>query len=173
MTINNKTSHMNMQTHPEANNSPNPKSWWPRRKPVRNPQSAFTLVEIMLVVVIIGILAALVIPKIAGKSEEARETAAHADIYGGIKSALDEYDVDNGFYPSSLQDLLQRPRNAKNWHGPYLDPPQLPIDPWGNPYLYACPGKHNPTTYDLWSAGPDGKSGTSDDIGNWPTQSTQ
>lgn len=131
---------------------------------------AFTLVEIMLVVVIIGILAALVIPKIAGKSEEARETAAHADIYGGIKSALDEYDVDNGFYPSSLQDLLQQPRNARNWHGPYLDPPKLPVDPWGNPYLYANPGKHNPTTYDLWSAGPDGKSGTSDDIGNWSTQ---
>ncbi len=125
---------------------------------------AFTLVEIMLVVVIIGILAALVVPKIAGKSEEARETAAHADIYGGIKSALDEYDVDNGFYPSSLQDLLQQPRTASHWHGPYLDPPKLPIDPWGNPYLYACPGKHNPTTYDLWSAGPPNEKNA---IGNW------
>lgn len=131
---------------------------------------AFTLVEIMLVVAIIGILAALVIPKIAGKSEQARETAAHADVYGGIKTALDDYDVDNGFYPASLQDLLTRPGNARNWHGPYLDPPVLPVDPWGNPYLYACPGKHNPTTYDLWSAGPDGKSGDQDDIGNWQTQ---
>jgi general secretion pathway protein G len=131
---------------------------------------AFTLVEIMLVVAIIGILAALVIPKIAGKSEQARETAAMADIRGGIKSALDQYNVDMGTYPNSLQDLLSAPRNAHNWHGPYFDPPVIPSDPWGNPYLYAYPGKHNPTGYDLWSAGPDGKSGDQDDIGNWQTQ---
>lgn len=131
---------------------------------------AFTLVEIMLVVAIIGILAALVIPKIAGKSEQARETAAMADIKGGIKSALDEYDVDMGVYPQSLQDLLQQPHNAHNWHGPYFDPPTLPVDPWGNPYQYSYPGKHNATSYDLWSAGPDGKSGDQDDIGNWQTQ---
>jgi len=129
---------------------------------------AFTLVEIMLVVAIIGILAALVIPKIAGKSEQARETAAMADIKGGVKSALDQYDVDMGFYPQNLQDLLTPPsRNAAHWHGPYFDPPQLPLDPWQNPYQYAYPGKHNPTGYDLWSAGPDGKSGDADDIGNW------
>lgn len=129
---------------------------------------AFTLVEIMLVVVILGILAAVVIPKIAGNSERARETAATADIKGGVKSALDQYNVDMGYYPASLQDLLSPPRNnAKHWHGPYFDPPQLPLDPWGNPYLYAYPGKHNSTGYDLWSAGPDGKSGDADDIGNW------
>ena len=101
---------------------------------------AFTLVELMLVVTIIGILAALVIPKIAGKGEEAREKAAYADIHGGIKSALDEYEVENGSYPRSLQDLIQQPSNAKNWHGPYLDPPTIPIDPWGNPYVYYFPG---------------------------------
>lgn len=66
-----------------------------------------------------------------------------------------------------MQDLLVQPRNANNWHGPYLDPAEIPVDPWGNPYLYAYPGKHNPTGYDLWLAGPDGKSGTDDDIGNW------
>jgi general secretion pathway protein G len=137
---------------------------------IRRPKfsGGFTLVEIMLVVAIIGILAALVIPKIAGKSEQARETAAHADVYGGIKSALDQFEVDNGYYPKSLQDLLQQPHDANNWHGPYFDPPQLPVDPWGNPYQYAFPGKHNPTGYDLWSDGPDHKSGTDDDIGNWP-----
>jgi len=128
---------------------------------------AFTLVELMLVVTIIGILAALVIPKIAGKSEQARETAAHADIFGGIKTALDSYEVDNGFYPKSLQDLLKQPSNARNWHGPYLDPATLPIDPWGNPYVYYYPGKHNSSGYDLLSVGPDGKEGTDDDIGNW------
>jgi general secretion pathway protein G len=133
----------------------------------RKTKLAFTLVELMLVVMIIGILAALVIPKIAGKGEQARNTAAHADIYGGIKSALDQYEVDNGFYPKSLADLLQQPSNAKNWHGPYFDPPKFPVDPWGNNYEYLYPGKHNTSGYDLWSDGPDGKSGTDDDIGNW------
>src|ERR1700691_1051130 len=94
---------------------------------------AFTLVEMMLVVVIIGILAALVIPKLAGQGERARVTAATADINGGIKSALGQYEVDNGFYPKSLQDLVQPPGNAKNWHGPYLD--KIPLDPWNNPYI--------------------------------------
>jgi general secretion pathway protein G len=130
-------------------------------------RSAFTLVEILLVVTIIGILAALVIPRIAGTGERARVTAAQADINGGIKSALGQYEVDNGYYPKSLQDLIQQPSNAKNWHGPYFDPPQLPIDPWGNPYVYYYPGKHNQTSYDLLSVGPDGKEGTDDDIGNW------
>ena len=128
---------------------------------------AFTLVEMMLVVAIIGILAALVIPKIAGNSERAKETAATADINGGIKSALGQYEVDNGTYPRSLQDLIVQPANAKNWHGPYFDPPKLPVDPWGNPYIYYFPGKHNQSSYDLLSAGLDGKEGTDDDVVNW------
>jgi general secretion pathway protein G len=128
---------------------------------------AFTLVELMLVVMIIGILAALVIPKIAGRGEDARKAAAYADIHGGIKTALDSYEVDNGFYPKSLADLIQQPSNARGWHGPYFDPPVLPVDPWGNPYIYYFPGKHNPTGYDLLSAGPDGKEGTDDDIVSW------
>jgi general secretion pathway protein G len=128
-------------------------------------RSAFTLVEILLVVTIIGILAALVIPRIAGTGERARVTAAQADINGGIKSALGQYEVDNGFYPKSLNDLLVQPGNAKNWHGPYLD--NLPVDPWGNKYIYYYPGKHTPGGYDLLSMGPDQKEGTDDDIGNW------
>jgi general secretion pathway protein G len=127
--------------------------------------SAFTLVEMLLVVTIIGILAALVIPKIVGRGEQARQTAAYTDIHGGIKSALDQYEVDNGFYPKSLQDLLTPPSNAKNWHGPYLD--KLPIDPWNNPYIYYFPGKHIPNSYDLISTGPSGKEGTEDNIVSW------
>jgi general secretion pathway protein G len=130
-------------------------------------KNGFTLVEMLLVVTIIGILAALVIPKIAGTSDRARKQAALADINGGIKSALGQFEVDNGFYPRSLQDLIVAPGNAKNWHGPYFDPPKLPTDPWGNPYIYYYPGKHNPTGYDLLSMGPDSKENTADDLGNW------
>ena len=89
---------------------------------------AFTLVEMLLVITIIGILAALVIPKMVGRSEQARVTAVHADL-SSIKTALDAFEVDNGYYPKSLQDLLQQPNNAKNWHGPYLD--KIPAGPVG------------------------------------------
>ena len=132
---------------------------------VTHHASAFTLVEMLLVVTIIGILAALVIPRIVGVSERSRVTAAQADIQGGIKSALGQYEVDNGFFPKSLQDLMVAPSNAKNWHGPYLD--KLPTDPWGNPYIYYYPGKHSANSYDLLSPGPDSKEGTDDDIVSW------
>lgn len=132
-------------------------------------RSGFTLVEILLVVTIIGILAALVIPKIVGRGEEARVKAAYADINGGIKSTLGMYEVDVGRYPSSLQDLVQQPGDvpAGHWKGPYFDPPNLPIDPWGRPYIYVFPGRHNPSGYDLYSTGPSGQDGNQDNIGNW------
>jgi len=142
-----------------------------RSPAIRNRKSrienAFTLVEMLLVVTIIGILAALVIPRVVGRTEQAKTTAARADINGGLKSALGQFEVDNGFFPRSLQDLVTQPSNAKNWHGPYFDPPKLPVDPWGNPYIYGYPGKHNAGSYDLLSCGPDGKEGTEDDIVNW------
>ena len=133
--------------------------------PTTGRRQAFTLVEMLLVVTIIGILAALVIPKIAGTSERARITAAQADINGGIKSALGQYEVDVGQYPKNLQDLLVQPGNVRNWHGPYLE--KMPVDPWGFNYVYHFPGRHIPGSYDLLSVGPDGKEGTDDDIGNW------
>jgi len=133
---------------------------------LRTFRHAFTLVEMLLVVTIIGILAALVIPKIVGRSEQARITAAQADINGGIKTALDAFEVDNGYYPKSLQDLIVQPSNARNWHGPYLD--KLPVDPWNNPYVYYCPGKHNVNGYDLFSLGPPpSKEGSDGNIVNW------
>jgi general secretion pathway protein G len=125
----------------------------------------FTLVEMLLVVTIIGILAALVIPKIAGTSDKARITAAQADIKGGIKTALDRFEVDNGYYPKTLADLVTRPNDSKNWNGPYLD--SVPTDPWSQPYVYVYPGRNNTTSYDLYSIGRDAQDGTADDIGNW------
>jgi general secretion pathway protein G len=123
---------------------------------------------ITLCLAILGIIALLyaIGPRIGGESH-ARPTAAQADIYGGIKSALDQYKVDNGHYPGSLQDMVQKTAGATNWRGPYFDPPRAPIDPWGNGYIYSYPGRHNTNAYDLVSAGPDGRLGTEDDIGNW------
>ena len=118
----------------------------------------------MLVVTIIGILAGLVVPGLIHRSEDARKTRATADI-SGIKTGIGAFDVDNGVYPKNLQDMLLQPSYAKNWKGPYLEKP--PVDPWGYPYVYYYPGKHNQNSYDLLSVGRDGKEGTDDDIGNW------
>jgi general secretion pathway protein G len=126
---------------------------------------AFTLVEMLLVVTIIGILAALVIPRIVGRVGQSRIVSANADVMGGISTALNLYEVDNGVFPKSLQDLIQQPSDTKNWRGPYLG--KLPVDPWGHSYIYYYPGKHNQKFFDLLSVGPDGKEGTDDDIGNW------
>jgi len=133
-------------------------------------RSGFTLVEMLLVITIIGILAALVIPKMVGRSEQARQAAVQADI-SAIKTALDAFEVDNGYYPKGLQELIQQPNNTPHWHGPYLDADKgLPQDPWGNKYVYYYPGKHNPNSYDLFSVGPDSKEGSQDDIGNWTSK---
>ena len=135
----------------------------------QNRNRAFTLVEMLLVVTIIGILAALVIPRIVGRVEQSRTTATNADVMGGISTALNLYEVDNGVFPKSLQDLIHQPGGARNWRGPYLG--KLPVDPWGHPYIYYYPGKHNQNYFDLLSVGHDGKEGTDDDIGNWQQKS--
>ena len=127
----------------------------------------FTLIELLLVLVILGVLAAIVVPKFAGRTEQARQAAAKTQI-SSFATVLDAYEVDNGFYPkgkSGLNDLVQASRDAKNWRGPYLK--EVPKDPWGNDYVYECPGKNNPTSYDVSSMGPDGQMGTEDDINNW------
>lgn len=121
----------------------------------------------LLVLVILGVLAAIVYPKVAGRGEQARQTATQSQI-AAFKTALDSFEVDNGYYPkgrNGLLDLIQKPRDAVNWRGPYLE--SIPKDPWGNEYLYENPGKHNPSSYDIMSVGPDGRANTEDDIGNW------
>lgn len=129
---------------------------------------AFTLVELLIVVTILGILVAMVVPRLAGRTEQARIARAEADIKGSITLALDMFELDTGKYPASDQSLAalrSEPVGVTNWRGPYLK--QDPVDPWGNPYRYVYPGKNNPKDYDLYSVGPDGSEGTSDDIGNW------
>ena len=144
------------------------------RQPARRKaEQAFTLVELLLVLVILGILAAIVVPKISGRTEQAREAAARTQI-SSFGSALDAFEVDNGYYPkgkNGLVDLIQPPRDAQNWRGPYLKSETgIPLDPWQHPYFYECPGKHNVSSYDLYSAGPDGREGGDDDVTNWQKQ---
>jgi len=133
----------------------------------RARRRAFTLVELLLVLVILGTLAALVLPKFTGRTEQARVTAAITQI-STFKTALDSFEVDTGGYPrgsDGLQALVVQPSDVTGWRGPYLQQ-DIPLDPWGHPYLYECPGKLNPSGYDVISMGPDGQVGTADDITN-------
>ena len=129
-------------------------------------KQAFTLIELMLVVIIIGALAAMVIPRLTGRSEQARIAASRADINVNIATALKLYELDNGNFPSTsegLNALLARPSSAINWNGPYLE--KKPTDPWGNLYKYVYPGEHR-ADYDLYSLGKDGME-SDDDVRNW------
>jgi general secretion pathway protein G len=136
----------------------------------RTKRGGFTLIEMLLVVAIIGTLAALIVPKIAGKSQEAKIAAAKADI-STLGTLLDAFQLDNDHYPTGkdgLQGLITQPRDASNWKGPYIkDATGIPTDPWGHPYVYEFPGKHTVNGYDLTSMGPDGQLNTADDIANW------
>jgi general secretion pathway protein G len=133
----------------------------------RVDQRGFTLIELLVVVIILGLLAGLVGPRLFGRVGQSKQTAARAQIelLGG---ALDGYRLDVGAYPAALEGLVANPGNASNWNGPYLKK-GLPSDPWDNPYRYkCCPGDHG--DYDLWSEGADkapGGDGESADVTSW------
>ncbi len=135
-------------------------------------KNGFTLIEIMLVIIIIGILVAMVVPNFAGRGEQARRAAARADIETNLSTGLDLYELDNGRYPTTeqgLMALLAKPTSTpvpNNWSGPYLKKKKIPQDPWGNDYKYVAPGTHNTDGYDLFSLGADGIE-SSDDTVNW------
>jgi general secretion pathway protein G len=132
-------------------------------------QKAFTLIEILLVVIIIGALSSMVLPRLIGRSDQAKKTAAKVDIDTNIATALKLYELDNGNFPDTEQwpaALLTKPASGtvpEHWNGPYLE--RGPIDPWGRAYIYKSPGSHRPD-YDLFSLGKDGKE-SEDDIRNW------
>ena len=129
----------------------------------------FTLIEIMLVVIIIGALSAMVIPRLAGRSEQAKRAAAQADIESHLATALKLYELDNGYFPTTsqgLEALLTKPTASPiptNWNGPYIE--KSPKDPWGRGYVYVSPGDHR-SDYDLYSKGKEEKK-DDDDITNW------
>ncbi|MBN2272644.1 MAG: type II secretion system major pseudopilin GspG [Sedimentisphaerales bacterium] len=134
----------------------------------KRPAEGFTLIELLLVLVILAALAAIVTPKFAKRSEQARVTAARTQI-SQFEVALDAFEIDVGRYPSSsegLRALVQKPSNAEGWQEAYLKR-DVPRDPWDNEYVYKYPGQNNKSGYDLYSYGPDGKQGGDDDIVNW------
>jgi general secretion pathway protein G len=140
-------------------------------------QRGFTLIELMVVIVILGILAGLIIPRIMGRPDEARRAKARIQIES-LETALKLYRLDNGQYPSTeqgLQALVQQPSvgvDAKNWRqGGYLEKARVPKDPWSRDFVYISPGTHG--DYDLSSLGADGEpggEGKDKDINNWDAE---
>jgi general secretion pathway protein G len=133
-------------------------------------EKAFTLIELLLVITIISVLAAVVVPRFFGRSQEARIVAAKQTVVGTFGIALDLFEQDTGRYPTTEEGLLALLQNtqAKNWHGPYLKTTAIPLDPWGNPYKYTYPSALTSSEfiYDIVSAGPDAVYGNGDDVTN-------
>jgi general secretion pathway protein G len=125
-------------------------------------RAGFTLIEIMVVIIIISILATMVLPKLSGKTEQARTARAKSDI-AAIEVALDLYELDIGAYPEDLQKLLTD--TSEGWSGPYLKK-KVAKDPWGHEYQYSASSEHG-QDYDLFSPGRNGVEGDEDDIANW------
>ncbi|CAN5344851.1 type II secretion system major pseudopilin GspG [soil metagenome] len=126
----------------------------------------FTFLEIMFVVVIIGILLALVGPRLVGKTQSARITATAAQI-NGVEAGIKNYEMDMGTLPKKLDDLVQEESEDKQYKGPYLGSDEVPKDAWGEEFIYKAPGDHHKRGYDIWSKGPDKQENTEDDIVNW------
>jgi len=126
----------------------------------KNSRAGFTLVEILLVVAILGILAGVAVVSLKGRTKTASIQATRTSIQA-IGTAIDTYEVDNGVYPQSLQNLLTK-GNESNWNGPYMKDGRMPKDAWGVDFSYSLQGEN----YKLSSAGPDGQSGSADDITN-------
>lgn len=137
-------------------------------------EHGFSFIEIMVVVIILGVLAAIVGPQLLGRTEQASINAAEAQL-GIFDTALGAYELDNGRFPTTeqgLEALFEEPTTPplpRDWRGPYMQR-TLPDDPWGNPYVYRSPGANNRNSYDLFSYGADGREGGDGDdadITNW------
>ena len=141
------------------------------KRGLQRRSAGFTLLEIMVVVIIIGVLAATIIPQFMGTTTDAKISAAKSDV-SQIESAVERFNLNMDRYPTmdeGLKALIEAPAGDNNkWRGPYVK--QLRVDPWGNPYQYRVPGVHHATTFDVWSRGADGQDGgegPNADIGNW------
>lgn len=128
--------------------------------------AGFSLIELLVVLMILGLIAGLVVPNVLERGEDAKLKAAAAEVQR-LSMAVDEYYLDNGRPPEELRNLVEKPGNASNWNGPYINESNLK-DPWENAYQYRYPGQHR--SYDIWSHGADGSPGGENanaDITNW------
>jgi general secretion pathway protein G len=142
-----------------------------KRRSLQEQHGGFTLLEIMVVVIIIGVLAATIIPQFMGTTQDAKVSAAKSDV-AQLESAMERFNLHMDRYPTmdeGLKVLVESPTGEdKKWRGPYIK--LLRPDPWGNPYQYRVPGMHHTTSFDVWSRGADGQDGgegPNADIGNW------
>ncbi len=141
-----------------------------RRARERRRQRGFTLIELLVVLAILALIAGFAVPRVMKYLSSAKSQAAEIQIRN-LAGALDLYRLETGRYPTSeegLKALVERPRGARFWNGPYLDRKDGIIDPWGRPYHYKSPGDHGP--YDLWTLGADGRpggEGEDRDIASW------
>lgn len=126
--------------------------------------------EILIVIALMALLIGVVVQNIGGSLTKGQVQTAQIFVRSSLETPLLTYRMSVGRYPSTeegLMALIKAPDSAgSRWSGPYLKFREMPVDPWGNPYQYMCPGRHNPDGYDIWSWGPDGKE-SDDDIGNW------
>ncbi|MBF0119966.1 MAG: type II secretion system major pseudopilin GspG [Desulfobacterales bacterium] len=143
----------------------------------KTKSKGFTLIELMVVIVILGILAGLIVPRIMGRPEEAKKLKAKM-IIESLETALKMYKLDTGSYPTTeqgLQALIDQPAGVKNWRkGGYLEKNKVPKDPWDNDFIYICPGTHG--EYDIVSYGSDSAPGGDEgnkDITNWETEESK
>lgn len=136
----------------------------------KEKKRGFSFIEIILVIIILSALTTMIIPRLRGRTEEAKRTIARTDILVNIPTALKLYELDNGRYPSTeqgLNALIEKPSIppfCENWHGPYIERKAL-LDPWGREYIYKYPGEHG-KEYDLYSLGRD-EENDEDNINNW------
>jgi general secretion pathway protein G len=140
----------------------------PHARSGRDRQTGFTLIELLLVLIILVVLGSLARSVFTGTQDKANISAARGNL-GLVRAAIDRYRLDMNKYPSKLADLWEKPSDAaeaERWaNDGYIE--KLKPDPWSNEYQYRAQGEKNPGKYDFWSNGPDGQSGTDDDIGNW------
>lgn len=142
------------------------------RRPLAS-RRGFTLLEILVVLAIIGLLVGLAVKNVDKIFGDSQASIARIFVNDSIKTSLVRYRIDLGDFPSTaegLDALVTAPSSrAERWKGPYIDAKggKLPLDPWGEPYVYRYPGTQNKGGYDIFSKGPDKAEGTADDVGNW------
>ncbi|MCB0308403.1 MAG: type II secretion system major pseudopilin GspG [Bdellovibrionales bacterium] len=143
-----------------------------RRKNRKKTNSGFSIIELVAAMIIMGLLAGVATVSVVGYVNRAKKQAAETNI-NTLETAIKTFQLECGFYPSTLEELISEPTSRTCRGFPpegFLEKKEIPSDPWDKEFNYARPGTHNAHSYDLWSNGPDGEEGTSDDVTNWKSE---